>query len=200
MTWQPDYITGDELGSYARADASDDADWLALAATAVSREIDRFAGRQFGQATSARYYSARWSSARCALVADVDDLFADPSEVAVDAGPGTYTVVTDPVTWLPRNAAADGKPRIMAQLPASVTCVVVDGLRITAPWGWPAVPGTVRQAAFLQGSRMVMRRDSPFGIAGSPDAGSELRLLARLDPDVQVMLATFRHPRKRRAR
>ena len=40
-----------------------------------------------------------------------------------------------------------------------------------------------------EASRWFARRNSPYGIAGSPEMGSELRLLAKLDPDVAVMLA-----------
>src|SRR5258708_7671732 len=125
MTWRPDYVTGDELAAYARADATADADQLALAVTAASRAVDRDCHRQFRQqpAGTARYSPARWDGRRCALVAAVDDLMTEPSEVAVDDGRGTFTVVTDPVTWLPRNAPADGEPWTMAQLPASVTSI-----------------------------------------------------------------------------
>jgi len=63
---------------------------------------------------------------------------------------------------------------------------------ITAnPWGWSAVPVPVKEATYLQASRFHSRRDSPYGIAGSPDQGSELRLLSRVDPDVAVSLSDF---------
>lgn len=50
------------------------------------------------------------------------------------------------------------------------------------------VPSMVKLATQLQASRWAKRRDAPFGIAGSPEMGSELRLLARLDPDVEILL------------
>lgn len=57
-------------------------------------------------------------------------------------------------------------------------------------WGFAAtIPPTVNMACLLQASRWFARRNSPYGIAGSPDMGSELRLLAKLDADVAVMLA-----------
>ena len=49
-----------------------------------------------------------------------------------------------------------------------------------------------QEATLLQASRLAARRDSPFGVAGSPDAGSEMRLLARVDPDVAVALEPYR--------
>jgi hypothetical protein len=59
------------------------------------------------------------------------------------------------------------------------------------PWGWDAVPDAVKEATLLQGSRLDFRRVAPAGVAGSPETGSEVRLLARVDPDVAVSLKDF---------
>lgn len=50
------------------------------------------------------------------------------------------------------------------------------------------IPAEIKLACLIQASRLVTRKDAPFGIAGSPDVGSEMRLLAKLDPDVQVLV------------
>jgi hypothetical protein len=55
-------------------------------------------------------------------------------------------------------------------------------------------PAPVKLACMLQASRLVKRRDSPFGVAGSPEFGSELRLLSKLDPDVENLLRPYRIP------
>jgi hypothetical protein len=47
----------------------------------------------------------------------------------------------------------------------------------------------VEQATLLQASRFHARRFSPYGVAGSPELGSELRLLAKLDADVELALS-----------
>lgn len=54
------------------------------------------------------------------------------------------------------------------------------------------VPDSIKLACLLQASRFFIRREAPFGIAGSPEAGSELRLLAKVDPDVEVILGPYR--------
>jgi hypothetical protein len=46
-------------------------------------------------------------------------------------------------------------------------------------------------ATKIQASRLFVRRQSPFGIAGSPEIGT-VRLGSRLDPDVEVLLRPFR--------
>lgn len=56
-----------------------------------------------------------------------------------------------------------------------------------------AVPASINLATLIQAARFVKRRDAPFGVAGSPDMGNELRLLARLDPDVLVLVANHRN-------
>lgn len=63
---------------------------------------------------------------------------------------------------------------------------------VTGWFGWPRVPAAVKQATLIQAARLFSRRHSPYGVAGSPEAGSEMRLLSRLDPDVEALLRPFR--------
>jgi hypothetical protein len=46
-------------------------------------------------------------------------------------------------------------------------------------------------ATKIQAARLFIRRQSPFGIAGTPELGT-VRLSAKLDPDVQALIAPFR--------
>lgn len=59
-------------------------------------------------------------------------------------------------------------------------------VRVTARWGWPAIPAAVRQAAQLQASRLNKRKDSPEGFVGSTEWGPVR--LSRLDPDVASLV------------
>jgi hypothetical protein len=54
-----------------------------------------------------------------------------------------------------------------------------------------AIPDAVKAACLIQASRFFTRRYAPFGVAGSPDSGSEIRLLAKVDADVAVILGPF---------
>ena len=91
---------------------------------------------------------------------------------------------------MPRNAIADGKPYTYVVVSASPSGDgVLAGLGL---WGWNApYPDPIVEATMLQTSRLNIRRDSPYGVAGSPDVGSELRLLSRLDPDVAPIVADY---------
>lgn len=201
MSWAPDYCTSDELKSYLRiptADTTDNSE-LAVAITAASRAVDLACNRQFGQTSpaAARYFTARWDKDRCVHVLDLEDV-QDTAGLTV-AGDGddddTYDVTITEYRLLPLNAAADGMPytQIVMKYAASTDVPTGEGrVKVTAKWGWSAVPTTVKQATLIQASRFFARRNSPYGIAGSPDLGNELRLLDRVDPDVRTMLRPYR--------
>lgn len=198
MSWSPDYISAAELKAALRiSDTVDDAE-LPAVVTATSRAIDQHCNRQFGvvAAPEQRWYTARPNWRRDRWVADIDDLMSVTGlAVLVDA----VTVTSANYTLEPRNAAAEGKPwtrLVFGTSPEKEPTGLADQVAITALWGWSAVPLPVKHAAKLQGNRFASRRDSPYGVAGSPDQGSELRLLARLDPDVAVSLAGLVRPRK----
>lgn len=185
MSWAPDYCTPDELAAYVRINDSADDVQISLAISAASRAVDRSTGRQFGQvaAPELRYFkAARDTRNRCWQV-DVDDLMVAPTLVTLDGTASTGFVMHD------RNAPAKGKP--WTSLTSTVSPGWVD-VEVTALWGWSSVPAPVKHATLMQASRFLARRDSPYGVTGSPDAGGELRLLAKVDPDVELSLRPYR--------
>lgn len=196
MAWAPDYVTAEQLEDYLKAQALDSGDDLTLetAVASASRAVDGHCLRQFGQvdAPEARTYTAWWDYSRCVWVVDVDDVADDEP---------TVTVAGETVTgWTlePANAVVKGKVWTRLTLPRSALSRSTGlSVSVEAVWGWPQVPTPVVQATLLQASRFSNRRQSPYGIAGSPEAGSEMRLLSRVDPDVRVALTGWR--RKRRA-
>ncbi len=202
MTWQPSYETTANLRAYmnvpavtgAAEDILQDTAVYTPALEAASRLVDTACSRQFGvSASAARYYQPKWSPSRHRDMVSVDD-FQSTSGLLVktDAdGDGVYeTTITDYVK-LPVNAAANGRPWTDLEIHGSCSRAP-RGLEVTALWGWTAVPVTIKQATLLQAARIVKRRDAPFGVAGSPDMGNEIRLLAKLDPDVDKMVQAFR--------
>ena len=175
----------------AITDSTDDTT-LGLILSGVCRAVDGHCGQSFYQdaAASARYYTAT----------DEDIVFVDPlvsvttlaTDSALDRTYATTWAATDydlypdnaaardyPYTWL--EAAPDGnyyfttRPR---------------GVKLTAVWGWPAVPPAVAEAALLWSERLYKRKDAPFGVLAFPEAG-EMRLLEKMDPDVKTLLQPF---------
>ena len=201
MAWAPDYVTLAQARAYRSiSDSVDDAE-LSLAITAASRAIDRAAGRQFGVVTlaEARAYTPHWDRRRGVWLVDVDDLMTTTGlAVALDlADDLTFSTSLVAGDWRlhPMNASQRGVPwtQLEVRHDASAQPLArVGGVQVTALWGWSSVPDDIEQACLLQVSRIFARRQSPFGVAGSPADGSELRLLDRLDPDVAVMVRARR--------
>jgi len=192
VTWKPDYCTSAELKSYLRITDTADDTLLGIWITTVSRNVDDFCGRQFGQVTAAedRYYPTFYDRPDGAWWAELDDL-QDTTDLTFTAANGTVisaqTTTVDGYQLWPRNAAETGKPYERVRLKGWT------GGELTAhgKWGWTAQPSAVKTGMFLQGGRLAARRDSPFGISGSPQMQGEIRLLAQLDVDFRTSLKPF---------
>lgn len=186
MTWAPDYITRQQLKDYLDIGENGADAFIDVWITTVSRNVDDHCGRQFGKVATAvtRYYVPTYDKQTCTWEAKIDDL-QDTTGLTVEDTDGNAIAAADYVL-LPRNAAADGVPYEAIRVP-SCGELALDGL-----WGWNAQPAAVSSGMFLQGARLAKRRNSPFGIAGSPSEGSEIRLLAQLDPDFRTSLKPLR--------
>lgn len=191
MPWAPDYVTTPELKAYLRiSDAVDDVQ-VALAVTGASRAVDRATNRQFGLVADpeARKYTAYWDAGLRRYAVDVDDLMTVVGlTIATEDG-----AITD-YDLKPANAAVESFPwtRFVVKPEAPFKPPLTeDAVTVTAQYGWTTVPVAVKQATLLQAARFFKRRDAPFGVAGSPEAGSEMRLLAKVDPDVAVVLGPY---------
>lgn len=195
MAWAPDYVSAAEAKAFVRVDDSVDDTEISLIVTSSSRAIDDHCNRQFGvvAAVEHRYYTARWDYERGQWVVDIDDLMSTTNAtVAIDGAALTgYTLE-------PRNAVVKGMPwtRLVVDVDSAVMPTGDEfEVDMAALWGWTAVPSVVKVAGRLQVSRFLSRRDSPYGVAGSPQDGSEMRLLSKLDPDVAVSLRGYRRLR-----
>lgn len=194
MAWAPDYTDVDALREFVTSQTVEiDADEANFprAITAASRAIDLHCRRQFGLVATPQARRYRVRRRGCYLVARIDDLMTTTGLLVAGEA------VADP-ELTPLNAAEEGKP--WTSLEVDTAAVDTRGrVEITARWGWTTVPVAVVEACLLQASRLSARRGSPFGVAGSPDTGGgELRLLAKVDPDVAVTLEPYR--RKARPR
>lgn len=197
MAWAPDYTLSPALKSYLNiSDTADDAQ-IAVYIPTASRVVDDHCNRQFGvvDAPEERAYTAWYDYDRCRWRVDIDDLQTVTGLVVTIGG----TAVTA-YTLAPKNAVLEGKAweELVIGSDAEAQPSADDEYEVLATglWGWTAVPPTVVHATWLQASRFAARRGSPFGIAGSPQQGSELRLLSRVDADVAVSLRGYRRTRK----
>lgn len=97
----------------------------------------------------------------------------------------TYATLAELKTFV--RSADTSDDALLTELLQAATDAVDFACGTTAAQFSP-VPKPVSIATKLQASRWYKRRDAPFGVAGSPELGSELRLLPKLDPDVEVLL------------
>lgn len=176
-------------------DAVDDA-LLQVALDAATSAIDDHCNRTFVASAEA---SARVFEPEDGRVT-TDDFFTAEGLIVSVGGtiiPAAVEGVSAGYTLEPLNAAAHNEPFTglrYSNFPIAAWPLLGAVRRgratVTARWGYAAaVPAPVKQACLLQASRIFARRLSPYGIAGSPEIGSELRVLAKVDPDVAVLLA-----------
>lgn len=97
----------------------------------------------------------------------------------------TYATLAELKVFMRTTDTADDA---LLTLALEAATIAVDLACDTTTVQFSPVPATVKLATEMQASRWAKRRDAPFGIAGSPEMGSELRLLPKLDPDVEVLL------------
>ena len=195
------YATLSELKGFVGIPTADTADdtTLQLALDSSSAQVDQFCDRTFTADSSptVRLYQVQ-TTARL----DVDPISATTGLVVKtdDNADGTFET-----TWVldtdfrlePLNAAAYGEPwtRLVALGTRWFPKITYrPGVQVTAKFGWPGgtAPAPVKHATLIQASRLWKRKDAPFGVAGSVEFGSEMRLLAKLDPDVESLLKPYR--------
>ncbi len=203
MPLEPSYVTTGEIRDFlVIGDGVDDFELDRVASTA-SRMIDQYTNRQFGGVTlaSTRFYDSLRSGRGYffePFIAPIDDVM-DTTDLVVryaSSPGGAYDVTLGlnvDFSMQPINAEARNFP--WTEIVFTTNAYPPHGgreIEVTARWGWTYVPDSIVEATLLQASRLFARRNSPYGIAGSPEMGSEMRLLSRVDPDVAVALKKYK--------
>lgn len=191
-----EYATRDDLKDQLgleTGDATRDAD-LDRALKAASRGIDRTTGRRFWLDATAVARTYRLDG-RVLCESDGDVLLVDDigttTGLVVETGTtggGGYTAITGYETT-PDNALADGYAITGLLKPHGVWGTSSTRIRVTAKFGWPAVPDDIVQACLIQASRLFKRKDSPEGVMGSAEWG--VVRLSRRDPDVWALIEPY---------
>lgn len=192
-----EYATLAELKGERRVTKTTGDTLLQQKLTAASRAIDRKTSRRFwlDPDPTVHVYNPRGR-----VVPDpdgerllVDDIGSETGLI-VEVGSGSsWTAVTDYETQ-PDNAIAKGEGITSLLRPHG--CWGAYGgtlrVRVTARHGWPAVPDDIKEATLLLANRLVLRKDSPEGVAASGEWGA-LRV-SRWDPDVESLVGPFELP------
>jgi hypothetical protein len=192
------YATLTQVKSAMRITDNIDDTLIEMAIESASRAIDGFAMRSFYSfGTATRYYAADDS-----YVVQTDDIAGTAITLQTSsAGDGVFDQTWSPIDYQlePTNGYTDGLTvpytRIRAVenylYPVEADQALV---KVTAVFGWPAVPIAITQACVIQSSRLFKRLDSPLGVAGFGDMGA-VRVSRYLDPDVEQLIAPYRSTR-----
>ncbi len=180
--------------SLAIEDIQDDAGLEAAILTA-SRMIDDYTGRFFYRDGTTAAPVTRYYTPDSWYITNLDD-FVSLNQIALDDDfDQTYTTILAASDYLidPVNNARRGWPytRITAIDRYIFPYAYPQSVRVQAVWGWPSIPAEIAMATKIQASRLFIRRQSPFGIAGTPELGT-VRLTSRLDPDVEALIRPFK--------
>ena len=168
---------------------------IELAIATASRMIDDYCGRFFYTDGTQGAPATRYYTPTDYYILPVDD-FVSISEIATDDNfDRTYGSVwtADDSMFEPVNNPSRGWPmsRILAVGSYVFPWNLPQSVRVKGIFGWSTVPFEVKTAAKIQASRLFLRNQSPFGIAGNTDLGT-VRLAAKLDADVEALLRPLR--------
>ena len=175
------------------ADAADDS-VIENVVEAVSRWIDHYTGRRFFAASDTRYYSPEWSD-----YLEVDDLISVTTLKTDADGDRVYetTWATTDYELDPPNAQVETPSRPynairVTPLGRYAFPAARRAVQIVGSFGYASTtPDAINEACLLMTGRVFRRKDAPFGVVGSPDLGAVVNI-RRLDPDVEMLLASFR--------
>lgn len=187
------YCTLAELKARADIGDTEDDTILTQVISAVSRWIDDFCGRRFytTSANETRYFTAEdYDQLKVSDIVSITTLKTDAD------GDRTYETTWDAALDYdlePFNASLDSKPYNKIRVTPNGHWsfpTLRKGVQIVGKFGWSITPVQVKEACLIQCERIFKRKDAPFGVTGDAASG-ELRLIPKLDVDVQAMLTPF---------
>lgn len=172
-------------------------DLLVSAINATSRAIDTYTGRRFWKDTSPTTRKYKVTEIDVAWVFDMS------TSVGVivktdDIGDGLFSNVWASTDFelSPYDADVDvATPYAFTRIHAIgnksfTTSERFRTLQVTASHGWNVIPDEVNQACLMKANMLVLRKDSPYGIAGFTEYGA-VRIGRTEDPTVAQLLGPF---------
>lgn len=166
---------------------------LDQALNAASRGIERITGRSFHRSEEASTRSVVPLRDRLLITPD----FRTIEGLAVEAGPQVWEIGDLQVE--PLDGIADGVEgwpywRIRSlggSFPRQGERATV---RVTARWGWEAVPADVVEATLIAAAELWKLKDAPLGVTGMADWGM---IRVRDNPKVYSLIAAYRRGKKK---
>lgn len=170
------YVDLEDMKAYLKLTGKDQYDDLLQdALDSATTEIDNLTNRQFNQVSVATEREFQIRSAPNLF--HVDDFYSTAGLVVkID----DIELSADEYKLFPLNGVVGGKPgwpywRIKLTSPYRFynSCST---LKVTALWGWAAVPTPVRQACRIMAAETFQLKDAPLGVAGMDNFGTPMRV------------------------
>jgi hypothetical protein len=203
------YVSAAELRDQL-GDASErlDSSLLERAVNAASRGVDRYCYRRFWRDAGVTTRVYRVDDPLIAWVDDISTRVGVIVETDEDLD-GTYEKTWSATQYQLEPLNADAFHASDTPTPHAFWRIAAVGapaqrfpyadrravLRVTARFGWSAVPDDVAQATTLLATRLFRRKDVPFGIAAFGEAG--VVRIGRQDADAAGLLDDYRRSRPR---
>jgi len=193
------YCALSELKTYLGLSGSGQDDNLENAIEGASREIDQYTGRIFYQTSSQdNYYTPNNF-----FMQAVDDISTATGLVVkldtTDDGTHNKTLTKDTdFALLPvnvTNALDQNQPYTHIKILDNRSSErfdpdIFNNIKVTAQFGFSSVPDAIKQATFLQATRLFKRKDSPFSVYGNPETGTA-ELFNKFDPDALKLIKGY---------
>lgn len=173
------YVSLDEFKEYMKMTGKDQYDdALSDALSSSTAEIDRKCRRQFNRAETATVRSYYPTSRQVAKVHD----FYTTEDLVITLNGSALTADQD-YELQPLDGIVDGSPgwpfwiiKLLGGRSYGSSGSAGAPLKVTARWGWTAVPSPVKQACLIMAAETFQLKDAPLGVAGMDAFGSALRV------------------------
>ena len=195
------YTTLAELKSYIGLSGSGQDTNLENAINGASRQIDAITGRFFYQTSS----ESKFFTPDNVLFLQVPDI-STPSGLVVqldttDDGSYDTTLTINTDFYL---KPIDAGNQVDGEEFAPITEIaildtrsserfdptIVKNVKVTAQFGYSAVPKAIKQATLIQGLSLFKRKDAPFNILGNEQTG-QIELFNKFDPDARELIKGY---------
>jgi len=169
-------------------DRTSEAPRLLALLDAASTAVENHCGRRFtrGATVTDRLFAPRMSDELL-----VDDI-ATTTGLIVSTGLGASWSVVPASAYYPYPLNSDSYGRPYTKIVGSFSPSALPTVKVSAVWGWLAVPGPVAESVLLLASRLASRRSSPTGVAGFGDYG--VVRISTTDADVRELLSNYTLP------
>lgn len=168
---------------------------LELVIEAVSRMIDNSCARYFySSAAQVRYFNTK--DPYCLRTDDIASASGITVEIDLN-GDGVYEY-----TLASTDYALAGYNDLLKEFPFSklettpaaqyTFSLAPKGNKVTATFGWAAVPKPINLACILQSAREYRRFNAILGVAGATSIGTTTLTMPSLDPDVEKLIYQYK--------